>query len=249
MSEAGHSFLARLGKTRLRPGGVEATDWLFNHVPFNKNQQILEVACNQCTNAIELVKKTGCSITAVDLDKQVVEIARKRVEAGNLTDQITVERASALNLPYPDQSFDIVINEAMLTMLGDKQKVKAISEYYRVLKPGGVLLTHDVKLADGNMVEVVKDLQKAIHVQATPHDEAGWREIFKTAGFENLKIATGPMSLMNPLGMIRDEGLGRTIKIFCRAMKKENRVYFKSMYRFFKANKSNLGYIAIVSKK
>lgn len=57
MREAGHSFLARLGKTRLRPGGVEATDWLFNHVSFNKNQHILEVACNQCTNAIELVKK------------------------------------------------------------------------------------------------------------------------------------------------------------------------------------------------
>lgn len=249
MREAGHSFLARLGKTRLRPGGVEATNWLFNHVSFNKNQQILEVACNQCTNAIELVKKTGCSITAIDLDKRVIEIAKKRIEEAKLTDHIKVERANALNLPYPDQSFDIVINEAMLTMLGDKQKVKAISEYYRVLKPGGLLLTHDVKLADGGMQKVVKDLQQAIHVQAKPHDEAGWRDIFNQAGFENLDLATGSMSLMNPIGMIRDEGLLNTMNILGQAMKKENRAYFKSMFRFFKTNNSNLGYIAIVSTK
>ena len=34
----------------------------------------------------------------------------------------------------------------MLTMLSDEQKMKALSEYYRVLKPGGVVLTHDVVL-------------------------------------------------------------------------------------------------------
>lgn len=28
MAEAGHDFLARLGKRRLRPGGVAATNWL-----------------------------------------------------------------------------------------------------------------------------------------------------------------------------------------------------------------------------
>ncbi|HAU4310940.1 TPA: SAM-dependent methyltransferase, partial [Citrobacter freundii] len=28
--KAGHTFLASLGKTRLRPGGVEATEWLFS---------------------------------------------------------------------------------------------------------------------------------------------------------------------------------------------------------------------------
>lgn len=28
MSEAGHKFLAKLGKKRLRPGGKRVTDWL-----------------------------------------------------------------------------------------------------------------------------------------------------------------------------------------------------------------------------
>ncbi|WP_017470434.1 class I SAM-dependent methyltransferase [Amphibacillus jilinensis] len=249
MTEAGHSFLARLGKTRLRPGGKQATNWLFGHVEINPEKNILEVACNQCTNAIALVKKTGCSITAVDLDPTVVEIAKQRVSAAGLTKSIQVERGNALNLSYPDQSFDIVINEAMLTMLGDKQKQKALSEYYRVLKPGGILLTHDVYLAEGRSNEIIKDLQQAIHVPANPYDKFGWTELFETTGFDQLDTLTGPMSLLRPIGMIRDEGIFRTLKIIRNAFKKDNYPYFKKMYRFFRKNKDSLGFIAVAAYK
>lgn len=46
--EAGHTFLAKLGKTRLRPGGKEATDWLIQQGAFSQDKQVLEVACNMC---------------------------------------------------------------------------------------------------------------------------------------------------------------------------------------------------------
>ncbi|MCZ0703179.1 SAM-dependent methyltransferase [Natronobacillus azotifigens] len=250
MHEAGHTFLAKLGKTRLRPGGIQATDWLFDHVDFSSDMSVLEVACNQCTNAIELVRKTGCSITAVDLDAKVIDIAKDRVAKAGLTEKIHVEQANALNLPYQDNSFDLVINEAMLTMLGDKQKTKAVSEYYRVLKPEGMLLTHDVRLTSAKARAVVTGLQKAIHVPAKPYDERGWKELFVRANFVELDVLTGPMSLMNPIGMIRDEGLFSTMKIFRNGMmKSENRPYFKQMFRFFQSNKKDLGFIAIVGIK
>ena len=37
--EVGHNFLARLGKTRLRPGGKLATDWLIANADFNANKK------------------------------------------------------------------------------------------------------------------------------------------------------------------------------------------------------------------
>lgn len=49
-----------------------------------------------------------------------------------------MQRANAMKLPFADNSFDIVINEAMLTMLPIEAK-KAITEYWRVLKPSGFL--------------------------------------------------------------------------------------------------------------
>ncbi|HCV8703795.1 TPA: SAM-dependent methyltransferase, partial [Staphylococcus aureus] len=50
--EAGHTFLAKLGKTRLRPGGKAATDWLIQQGAFSQDKQVLEVACNMCTTSI-----------------------------------------------------------------------------------------------------------------------------------------------------------------------------------------------------
>ena len=82
MSEAGHKFLAKLGKKRLRPGGKRATDWLIAEGRFSKEKRILEVACNRGTTAIELAQRFGCKITAVDMDAQALEVAKKSAETG-----------------------------------------------------------------------------------------------------------------------------------------------------------------------
>ena len=37
--EVGHNFLARLGKTRLRPGGKKATDWLIANGDFSQDKK------------------------------------------------------------------------------------------------------------------------------------------------------------------------------------------------------------------
>lgn len=44
-----------------------------------------------------------------------------------------------------------------------------------------------------------------------------------------IKSKCGPMSLMSPIGMLRDEGCWNTSKIVFNGMKKENRTRFKQM--------------------
>ena len=66
--EPGHEFLARLGKTRLRPGGREATEWLLGHVDFTADTRVLEVACNMGTTMIALAEAHGCRITGLDMN-------------------------------------------------------------------------------------------------------------------------------------------------------------------------------------
>ena len=41
MAEAGHKFLAKLGKKRLRPGGKLATDWLIEQGKFSSDKKVL----------------------------------------------------------------------------------------------------------------------------------------------------------------------------------------------------------------
>lgn len=246
--EVGHTFLARLGKKRLRPGGIKATNWLIEQANLSQNTKVLEVACNMCTTSIELAKTYGCHITAVDMDPRVLEKARHNISVHKLEDKITIQQANAMKLPFEDETFDVVFNEAMLTMLNSKSKEKAIAEYYRVLKPGGILLTHDVMLAKEDMAETIESLRKTIHVNVEPLTLNSWQQVFANQGF-TVSTSHGDMTLMSPKGMIRDEGLLGTIKIIRNGLKKENRGMFKKMYGFFNHPDVKLEYIAVASKK
>ncbi len=247
--EIGHNFLARLGKTRLRPGGKLATDWLIANGDFNANKKVLEVACNMCTTAIQIAKHYGCHITGVDLDEEALEKARDNIKESKLENLIQVQRANATKLPFEDNSFDIVINEAMLTMLPIEAKDKAIREYFRVLKPGGFLLTHDVMLQQEDAEQVLLSLREAINVSVTPLTKDGWKNTFHQCGFRNVDVFSGEMSLLSPKGLIYDEGVLGAMKIVGNALKPENRETFKKMFQTFNDPEHKLGFIAVCSQK
>lgn len=247
--EVGHNFLARLGKTRLRPGGKKATDWLIANADFNKDKKVLEVACNMGTTSISLAKQFGCQIEAVDLDEEALAKAQKNIEENGVSKLVRVQKANAMKLPFDDNSFDIVINEAMLTMLPIPAKEKAIREYFRVLKPGGFLLTHDVMLTQDNAEEVIKALREAINITVTPLHKADWKALFKTCGFRNVDTYSDKMTLLSPKGLIYDEGVLGTFKIIRNALKSENREVFKKMFKTFNDPEKNLHFIAVCSQK
>ncbi|OOF60267.1 class I SAM-dependent methyltransferase [Rodentibacter myodis] len=247
--EVGHNFLARLGKTRLRPGGKKATDWLIGNGDFTQDKKVLEVACNMGTTAIGLAKRFGCHIEGIDLDEEALEKAKANITANNLQDKIHVQRANAMKLPFEDETFDIVINEAMLTMLPVEAKKKAIAEYFRVLKPGGFLLTHDVMLVGEEHQIILDNMRKAINVTVTPLTKKGWKGLFQESGFRNVDTFSGEMTLLSPKGMIYDEGVLGTLKIVKNAMKTENREQFKCMFKTFNDPEHKLHFIAVCSQK
>lgn len=248
MLKAGHTFLAELGKKRLRPGGKLATDWLINRGNFSSDKKVLEIACNMGTTTIELAKTFGCKITAIDLDFKALEKARANAKKAGVDNIVTFEKANAMQLPYEDNSFDIVINEAMLTMQNQQGKNKCLDEYYRVLKHGGVLLTHDVKLTQ-NDEKLCRELSKAINVTVSPLIEESWTDLAYSHKFEKVETLTGDMTLMTPNGMIYDEGFIGTLKIIKNALKRENRPQFFTMFKTFSRNKEKLGFIAMASYK
>lgn len=247
--EVGHHFLARLGKTRLRPGGKAATDWLIANGDFREDKQVLEVACNMGTTAIQIAQQFGCKVIGVDLDEAALEKARQAIAENDLGDLIEVQRANAMALPFADNSFDIVINEAMLTMLPNDAKEKAIREYFRVLKPNGFLLTHDVVLNTNDVEQMLADLRETIKVSVTPLSKDDWKNTFTQCGFRNVETFTGEMSLLSPKGLIQDEGVIGAIKIIGNALKPENRDTFKKMFQTFNDPEQKLGFITVCSQK
>ena len=249
--EPGHEFLARLGKTRLRPGGREATEWLLGHVDFTADTRVLEVACNMGTTMVALAEAHGCRITGLDMNPKALEKARANIAAHGLNDVIDVVEGNALALPFPDATFDVVINEAMLTMLPRENKAKAIAEYFRVLKPGGVLLTHDVALRvtdDAEAAELRAGISRAINVNVDPLPHALWEKLLRDAGFA-IEVQTGDMTLLDPAGLVRDEGFDGAMKIIRNGLRTENLDRFRKMFNFFFDHNKEFSYIAVVSRK
>ena len=245
---AGHAFLASLGKTRLRPGGKKATDWLMDKAGFTPDTRVLEVACNMGTTTVEIASTWGCRIDAMDLDDKALKKAEENIRTHHLEDRVTLHQGNAMSLPFEDNTFDVIINEAMLTMIPPEGKVKCVTEYFRVLKPGGLLLTHDVMLK-GNPEDMREELSKTIHVPVTPLTPDGWKGLMEDRGFSPVEVLTGDMSLMSLDSMVYDEGWQNTLKILTNAMKPENFPRFQQMYNTFGKNKNKLGFIAMASHK
>ena len=62
--------------------------------------------------------------------------------------------------------------------------------------------------------EIKKEISKAILVNINPMNLKGWNMLYDTYNFREISVLTGQMSLMNPKGMLIDEGFLNTVRIF-----------------------------------
>ena len=233
--EMGHKFLKNLGKTRLRPGGIKGTNFLFAHIEFKKGDRILEVACNRGVNLFALAKQyPKTTFIGIDVDKVAILEAQLEAMKNNLNN-IEFIRADAFHLEFPENSFDYIINEAMLTMFSNKSKTKALSEYYRVLKPGGLLLTHDILFA--------------INVNVSPLSKEDWLSLFEEAKFKTVNCMHDKLTLLTVSGLLADEGVINSLRIIKNGFKKDNRKQFIKMGTTFKKLEKDMNFICFVNKK
>jgi ubiquinone/menaquinone biosynthesis C-methylase UbiE len=94
--------------------------------------RVLDVACGSGNLAIFAAQK-GADVTGVDIASNLVETARRRAESAGLN--IRVDEGDAEQLPYDDESFDVVMT-MYGAMFAPRPDVVA-SELVRVCKTGG----------------------------------------------------------------------------------------------------------------
>ena len=90
-----------------------------------------------------LLAQQGHRVEGIDLTPAMLEEARTLAKQRNL--DITFREMDAQNLAYPDGSFDVVISRNLTWTLPDPER--AYASWFRVLKPGGVLLNFDADYA------------------------------------------------------------------------------------------------------
>jgi len=108
----------------------------------NPGEKILDVGCGAGVETILAAMMTGETGRAVGVDMvpEMLEKAQANLELTQLKN-VSFEKASGENLPFPENSFHVVISNGVINLIPDKEGT--LREILRVLKPGGRLMVAD----------------------------------------------------------------------------------------------------------
>jgi SAM-dependent methyltransferase len=122
--------------------GDTATKELIELSGFTPDLHILDVGCGIGGSTRRLSHETGCRVTGIDLSEEYIDTAQRLTELLNMQEQVKFEAASALELPFDDNSFDGVWSLQMNMNVDDK--LSWLKETYRVIKPNGRAILYEV---------------------------------------------------------------------------------------------------------
>jgi ubiquinone/menaquinone biosynthesis C-methylase UbiE len=108
-------------------------------------RRVLDVGCGTGFLALRFAE-LGHEVAGVDLAPQMIEQARKKASESGLPVELAV--ADATTLPFPDESFDVVVARHVIWNLPEPQR--GLDEWLRVLRPGGLLALVEGKWADND---------------------------------------------------------------------------------------------------
>ncbi len=128
-------------------------DWLAPR----PGQKLLDVAGGTGDVSFRFLKRAGSGhATVCDMTESMLVEGRKRAEAESMADSLDWVVGDAMALPFADNSFDVYtisFGIRNVTRIAD-----ALSEAYRVLKPGGRIMVLEFSQIPNEMMQKAYDL-------------------------------------------------------------------------------------------
>ena len=193
-----HGYYGKNGNYKLdrREAQIELIEELLLWAGCSKDnppQNIIDVGCGIGGSTLYLADKFGSSATGITLSPVQASRAKERASEAGLSDRVSFEVANALEMPFADNSFDLVWSLESGEHMPDKAKF--LAECYRVLKPGGKMIfatwchRETDSLAGELTPSEVAHLKEIYRVYCLPYviSLSEYREIATECGFQNLK--------------------------------------------------------------
>jgi ubiquinone/menaquinone biosynthesis C-methylase UbiE len=148
-------------------------------------EQALDVGCGTGTLALAVARRMGRTLRVVGIDPSAQQVARARAKAARRHATIEFQIAVIEQLPFPDQSFDVVFSTLMMHHLPAPLKRQGLAETARVLKPGG-------RLVIGDFARKQDRTGRAARFHAGGSSMVELSRLLADAGFEGVKSEALP---------------------------------------------------------
>ncbi len=175
--------------------------------------KVLETACGtgRVTKHLRETLPGAVEFIATDLNPGMIEIAKQVTNDKNTR----FEPADAQELPYADNSFELVVCQFGFMFVPDKPK--AFAEAYRVLKPGGCLLFNTWDKIENNLIlSIAKNITDDFFSDNPPsffkvpfsmHDTDELSRLVSDAGFSSHKISLVTCKGVSETAMAATKGM------------------------------------------
>lgn len=133
--------LASLGQCRLWTAAVAHA---LQHMTAGlEGRQVLDVACGTGTSSLAIARR-GARVVGCDISDGMLSVARNRSQTSQWGQRLRYRHANAMELPFPDNSFDAVTSSYGLRNMSCPQE--ALQEMRRVARAGAPVVILDFDL-------------------------------------------------------------------------------------------------------
>ncbi len=121
--------------------GAEVSKELVADININ-GLKVLDVGCGIGGPCRMLADEFNCNVSGIDMSREFIRTAKQLSEIVELNGSTEFVHGDALNLPYDDNSFDVVWTQHV--QMNVENKARFYSEINRVLKDGGKFIYYDI---------------------------------------------------------------------------------------------------------
>jgi len=151
---------------------------ILDRLPLRGDEMVLDMGCGRGAVLTAVARRlTKGQVTGVDIwsttdqSGNAKDVALRNASLEGVRDRVFIETADMRALPCPDATFDLVVSSlAIHNIRSNADRKRAISEGFRVLKPGGRMVIADIRAT-----AIYADALRTLGASDVERRRLGWR--------------------------------------------------------------------------
>lgn len=186
---------------RIYAGWSKIYDRIYQRILAPTQREAVRAACSAGRDILEIGVGTGLTlkyfepqtrVVGADLSQDMLRVAQRKVDREGLAHVQGLTVMDACRLGFPDERFDVVTAQFMITLVPDAEQ--ALAEMDRVLRPGGEIIVSSRLVEEtgfsSNIWSALAPLAKIV----------GWSSDFKVSRVTGWAEATGRYDVLGVTG-------------------------------------------------